>query len=260
MSESFPPSTTVRIAAVGDLHYGRQTPGGIPALLEHIDDRADVLVACGDLTDHGLADEARGLCRELVQRLRIPVVAVLGNHDMEAQQVNEVVAILRDCGVMLLDGDACEVRGVGFVGTKGFCGGFEPYALGAWGEPTIKHFVHEVVQEALKLETALARVREPEPIVLLHYSPTVSTVIGEPEAIHPFLGSSRLAEPLVRRPVAAVFHGHAHRGAAAGALSSGTPVFNVSLPLLQRHRPEQPFHLLDYRVSVPTAPAPPVSP
>jgi len=248
---------TVRIAAVADLHYGRpQGPGGLPALLERIDHEADVLVACGDLTDHGLADEARALCRELRLRTRIPMVAVLGNHDVEAQQVSEVVAILRDAGVLLLDGDACEVHGVAFVGTKGFCGGFDPHALGAWGEPTIKHFVHEVVQEALKLETALARTRGGPPVALLHYSPTVSTVVGEPEAIYPFLGCSRLAEPLERRPVAAVFHGHAHRGAASGSLPGGTPVFNVSLPLLLRIRPEQPFHLLDYHVPEVTVPEP----
>jgi Icc-related predicted phosphoesterase len=242
------PKDRVRIAAVADLHYGRQGLGGLPALLERIDHEADVLVACGDLTDHGLPDEARLLCRELTQRTRIPVVAVLGNHDVEAQQVTEVGAILRDAGVRLLDGDACEVQGVSFVGAKGFCGGFEPFALGAWGEPTIKHFVHEVVQEALKLETALLRARGPAPVVLLHYSPTVSTVVGEPEAIFPFLGCSRLAEPLMRTPVTAVFHGHAHRGAAAGTLANGTPVFNVSLPLLLRTRPEQPFHLFDYHL------------
>jgi Icc-related predicted phosphoesterase len=241
-------SGTVRIAAVADLHSGRQGPGGLPALLERIDHEADVLVACGDLTDHGLPDEARGLCRELRLHTRIPMVAVLGNHDVEAQQVGEVVAILRDAGVMLLDGDACEVHGVAFVGTKGFCGGFDPHALGAWGEPTIKRFVHEVVHEALKLETALARTRGGPPVVLLHYSPSVSTVAGEPEVIYPFLGCSRLAEPLERRPIAAVFHGHAHWGTATGSLASGTPVLNVSLPLLLRIRPEQPFHLLDYHV------------
>jgi Icc-related predicted phosphoesterase len=103
--------------------------------------------------------------------------------------------------------------------------------LQPWGEPTIKTFVHEAVEEALKLESALAALRTEKRIALLHYAPIIETVIGEPPEIFPFLGSSRLEEPLNRYPVAAVFHGHAHRGTAKGMTKGGVPVYNVAKSL-----------------------------
>ena len=233
----------VRFAAVADLHFGRQPPDALQPLFTDIVASADVLLLCGDLTDHGQPDEARGLAREIVQHLKLPVVAVLGNHDHESQQAAEVTAILRDAGVSVLDGDACEVRGVGVAGVKGFCGGFGPRALASWGEAMIKQFVQEAIGEALKLETALARVTSPTRIALLHYSPVASTVEGEPLEIYPFLGSSRLEEPLGRYPVAAVFHGHAHHGKPEGRTSHDVPVYNVSLPLLRRVQADRPFRI-----------------
>lgn len=151
--------------------------------------------------------------------------------------------IMAEAGVVILDGDAHEIRGVGFAGVKGFCGGFGARALGAWGEASIKAFVRETIDEALKLETALARLRATKRVALLHYSPVASTVEGEPLEIYPFLGSSRLEEPLTRYDVAAVFHGHAHHGQPQGQLANGVPVFNVSLPLMQRTTPDTPFRL-----------------
>ena len=151
-------------------------------------------------------------------------------------------------GVTVLDGDACDVLGVGVAGVKGFCGGFGARALGAWGEAMIKQFVQEAIGEALKLETALARVSSPHRIAMLHYAPVASTVEGEPLEIYPFLGSSRLEEPLGRYPVAAVFHGHAHHGQPEGRTSHGVPVYNVSLPLLRRVQPEQPFRVFTVRI------------
>jgi Icc-related predicted phosphoesterase len=233
----------VRFAAVADLHFGRQPAASLRQLFADITASADALLLCGDLTDHGQPDEARSLAREIGQHLKMPVVAVLGNHDHESQQGDEVAAILRDAGVTMLDGDACEVRGVGVAGVKGFCGGFGPRALGAWGESMIKQFVQEAIGEALKLETALARVTAPTRIAMLHYSPVVSTVEGEPLEIYPFLGSSRLEEPLGRYSVAVVFHGHAHHGKPEGRTSHDVPVYNVSLPLLRRVQGARPFKI-----------------
>ena len=204
-----------------------------------------MLALCGDLTDHGKLEEAEGLARVISQWSRVPCVAVLGNHDYESGQAEALHQALAAAGVTVLDGDATEVRGVGFAGTKGFCGGFGARALGPWGEPIIKNFVQETLDEALKLERALARLRTLARIVLLHYSPVVSTVEGEPPEIFPFLGSSRLEEPLARYGVTAVFHGHAHHGQPEGRTSQGAPVFNVSLPLLQRMAVPRLLHVIE---------------
>ncbi len=235
----------VRIAAVADLHFGRHPPGALQPLLTRISRESDVLLVCGDLTDHGLPDEGRALVREIGPHAGVPIVAVLGNHDHESGHVDELTTIFRDAGISVLDGDAVEVRGIGFAGTKGFCGGFGRHTLGAWGESAMKAFVQEALNEALKLETALARLRTPSRVALLHYSPVQATVDGEPLEIYPFLGSSRLEEPLGRFEVSAVFHGHAHHGQPAGRTAQGAPVFNVSYPLLQRVRPERPFHVIE---------------
>jgi Icc-related predicted phosphoesterase len=232
------PRTRIRIAAVGDLHQGKAGPGLHQSIFGALSERADVLLLCGDLTDYGLPEEARTLARDIAA-VKIPVVAVLGNHDYESGRATEVIDILRDAGVKVLDGDAVEIEGVGFAGTKGFAGGFGPRMLAPWGEPSIKHFVHEAIDEALKLESALAKLRTPRRVVLLHYSPIAATVEGEPREIYPFLGSSRLEEPINRFRVAAVFHGHAHHGAPEGRTGSGVPVYNVALPLLARLHPDR---------------------
>jgi Icc-related predicted phosphoesterase len=161
--------------------------------------------------------------------------------------------MLNDVGVVVLDGDSYELHGVGFAGVKGFAGGFGRRALGAWGEPTIKSFVHESVNEALKLEAALARLRTPQKIGLLHYSPIQATVNGEPPEIIAFLGSSRLEEPLDRYRVNVVFHGHAHRGSPEGRTKAGAPVYNVAMPVLATAFPDQPpFRVVEVPVSAET--------
>jgi Icc-related predicted phosphoesterase len=225
---------TLRIAAVGDVHCGRESQGALQAVFAAAAERADVLLLCGDLTDYGLADEARLLVREMGPALKIPILAVLGNHDYESGKAAEVVTILHDAGIKVLDGDVAEVGGVGFAGAKGFCGGFGPRTLAPWGEESIKSFVREAVDEALKIESALAKLRTPRRVVLLHYAPIEATVLGEPREIFPFLGSSRLEEPLNRFRASAVFHGHAHHGAHEGRTATGIPVYNVALPLLRR--------------------------
>lgn len=234
----------VRIAAVGDLHCTKNSHGTLQPLFMQAAHEADVIVLCGDLTDHGNAEEAHVLAREL-SGTRTPILAVLGNHDFENGTPEIVVNTLQEAGVNVLDGEACEIQGIGFAGTKGFAGGFGRHTLGAWGEQAIKDFVQETLDEALKLEGALARLRTPQRIALLHYSPVLQTVRGEPAEIFPFLGSSRLEEPLARYPVTAVFHGHAHRGSPEGHLVSGQPVYNVALPLMRRLHPEKPYRILE---------------
>lgn len=223
---------TLRIAALADLHTKKNGAGTLQPLFRAAAEHADILLLAGDLTDYGHVDEAQVLAREISSSLRIPAVGVLGNHDFEAGRQDEIVKILNDVGVTMLDGDTFEYRGVGFAGVKGFCGGFGRRALGAWGENAIKSFVHETVNEALKLEGALVRLRTPQKIVLLHYSPIQATVTGEPPEIIAFLGSSRLEEPIDRYRVNAVFHGHAHRGSPEGRTKAGAPVYNVALPVV----------------------------
>jgi Icc-related predicted phosphoesterase len=241
-----PTSDTVRIAAVSDVHYGKHSQGTLQPLFTQIAERADVLVLPGDLTDYGLADEARVLARDLTAVAKIPIVAVLGNHDFESDQSQEIAGILTEAGVHVLDGDAVEVHGVGFAGVTGFAGGFGRGTLGPWGERAIKGFVQEAVNEALKLESALARLKNPTRIAVLHYSPIRATVEGEPLEIFPWLGSSRLEEPLTRFQVSAVVHGHAHKGAPEGNTATGIPVYNVALPVLRKAYPDQPaFRLIE---------------
>lgn len=238
------PRSHVRIAAVGDLHVAKNAQGVFQPLFSQISGTADVLVLCGDFTDYGLPEEARVLARELTAWVKVPVVAVLGNHDYESGKADEIAQILRDAGAAVLDGEATEVHGIGFAGVKGFCGGFGRGALGHWGEKATKVFVQEAVDEALKLESALARLRTPHRVALLHYSPVRATVEGEPVEIFPYLGSSRLEEPINRYRVSAVFHGHAHRGTLEGRTSTGVPVYNVAMPLLARSDPSRPPFLV----------------
>jgi Icc-related predicted phosphoesterase len=214
-------------------------------LFAQISESADVLLLCGDLTDYGLAEEARAFVKELTPTLKIPAVAVLGNHDYESNQQADIVQILKDAGVVTLDGETCEVHGIGFAGIKGFAGGFGRRALGPRGEEIIKRFVHEAVDEALKLESALARLRNQHLVVLLHYAPIQGTVEGEPCDIYPFLGCSRLEDPITRFPVTAVFHGHAHHGAPEGRTRTNVPVYNVCASLMREHFPNRPFRLIE---------------
>jgi len=243
-----PVAELVKVAALGDVHCTRTTDGSLQALFTQIAECADVLALAGDLVDYGLPEEAHVLVRELgpVLKAQIPVVAVLGNHDFEGGQPEAVKQVLCEAGITILDGDAVELKGIGFAGVKGFCGGFGRHSLEPWGEQSIKLFVREAVDEALKLEAALARLRTPNRIALMHYSPIKATVEGEPAEIYPFLGSSRLEEPINRYEVEAVLHGHAHHGSPEGRTSANVPVYNVSLPLLKRQFPDRPaFRVLE---------------
>jgi Icc-related predicted phosphoesterase len=224
----------LRIAAVADIHYGKHSRGSLHDLFVEISQKADVLLLCGDLTDYGLAQEAEELANDLRSAVHIPMIGVLGNHDFESGEPALVRQILESSGVTMLDGEAVEIGGVGFAGVCGFGGGFGRRMLNAWGEPLIKQFVQEALDHALRLEQALGKLQTQQRVVVLHYAPIRATVAGEDPEIFAFLGSSRLEEPINRFLVNAVFHGHAHNGAGEGTTRNGTPVYNVSLPLLRK--------------------------
>jgi Icc-related predicted phosphoesterase len=235
---------TVRVAAVGDLHCRKTSAGQLAPILARANATADVLLLCGDLADHGLEDEARVLAKELAA-VRIPMIGVLGNHDYQSGADAGVTRILIDAGVQLLDGDAVEVCGVGFAGAKGFVGGFGRGTLGPWGESAIKALVNEAIDESLKLESALSRLRTDRRVAVMHYAPIRETCLGEPMEIYPYLGCGRLEEPLHRFPVDAVFHGHAHHGAPEGKTANGIAVYNVALPLMRQLRPDAPIRVVE---------------
>lgn len=213
-----------RIAAVGDLHVRDTDKGKWTEYFKEVSKKADVLLICGDLTDTGDEVEAQVLSEEL-KACAVPVVAVLGNHDYEKGRHKLIRQIVHSEKVHVLDGEAIVVENVGFAGIKGFGGGFDNYMLTMFGEGAMKAFVQEAVDEALHLDRALARLdanhENIKKIVILHYAPIKDTVIGEPEALFPFLGCSRLSEPLLRREIVAAFHGHAHYGTLTGKLPMG---------------------------------------
>ena len=234
----------MRIAAVSDIHYNKESRGKLESLFRAVSDEADVFLLCGDLTDYGHQEEAEILAEDLRAFARIPMVGVLGNHDYESGEPDKVRKIIEQSGVKMLDGESAEIDGVGFAGVCGFAGGFDRWSLNPWGEPVIKEFVKVTVEEALKLETALTRLESKHTVALLHYSPIRQTVEGESPEIFPFLGSSRLEDPLNHYSVTVAFHGHAHHGTAEGKTSGNVPVYNVSLPLMKQIYPDRPPYRL----------------
>ena len=239
-----PANGALRVAAVGDLHVGEDHTQPYRDLFARVSSEADVLVLCGDLTNFGKTREAENLAEDLMA-CTIPVVGVLGNHDYECGQPDEVAKILHQAGVQVLDGEAYEIGGVGFAGCKGFIGGYGRHMLTAFGEPEIKAFVQAGLNEALKLEKALSQLRTEKRIVVTHYSPIRETVEGEPLEIFPFLGSSRFGEVIDRFGAAFAVHGHAHHGAMEGKTTGGIPVYNVAITLLQSQQPPCIYRVFD---------------
>ena len=223
----------MRLALAGDLHARLDQPGRLRHALREVDEEADLLLLAGDLTDQGLPEEAELLVEEL-SVVRVPKVAVLGNHDHEHGKTEELSHALAHGGVRVLDGDVYVYDDrVGVAGVKGFCGGFERATLEPWGEDIVKRFVLEAVNESLKLETALVRVRQLDRrIALLHYAPIRETVLGEDPEIIAFLGCSRLSEPIDKLEATLAVHGHAHKGQITGRTPRGTPVYNATMELL----------------------------
>jgi Icc-related predicted phosphoesterase len=237
-----------RIAAVADIHIKETDKGKWVNCFKEASKQADVLLICGDLTDTGDEVEAQVLSEEL-KSCAVPVIAVLGNHDYEKGRHKLIRQIVQNDNVHILNGESIVIGNIGFAGIKGFGGGFDGHMLSMFGEGAMKAFVQEAVDEALHLDRALARLDADHPgikkVVVLHYSPIKSTVIGEPEAIFPFLGCSRLAEPLARRGVIAAFHGHAHVGSLEGEAPGGVKVFNVAKPILMNAGYSLPFFMFE---------------
>jgi Icc-related predicted phosphoesterase len=238
----------MKLAVVGDIHVKESDKGIWNEYFERISQEADVLALCGDVTDTGRVEEAITLAGEL-RYCSIPVLAVLGNHDHEHGHQEEIRQIITEARVQVLEGDYTVIENVGFAGVKGFGGGFDRRMLSMFGEKENKAFVQAAVDESLQLENALSRLDSSysglPKIVLLHYSPISATVKGEPEEIWPFLGCSRLAQPIDKLRVDAVFHGHAHLGTLHGETSTGTQVYNVSYPLLKKEGLEAGFLLYE---------------
>ncbi|MFZ0735240.1 MAG: metallophosphoesterase [Candidatus Sulfotelmatobacter sp.] len=234
----------MRIAATADLHFSASRHSALHDQLSRVREEADILVLAGDLTNYGTVEEMEPLLNVVV-RSRIPTVAVLGNHDYESGRQAELMRMMEDSGIKVLDGTAYERDGVGFAGTKGFVGGFGRGVLTAFGEPEIKQFVQASVDEALKLERAMAQLRTPKRVVVIHYSPIATTVQGEAAEIFPFMGTSRLAEVVDRHGADLVLHGHAHHGQLEGKTTGGSPVYNVAITLLQGRDPSAAYRIFD---------------
>jgi Icc-related predicted phosphoesterase len=227
----------IRIAAAGDIHCSRDSCEHIAEAFARHDDECDLFLLAGDLTTHGEAEQAQVLV-DAVRDLETPVVAVLGNHDHHAGRGAELAAELRAGGITVLDrGHATFDIGrlsVAVVGTKGFVGGFPGSSLPDFGEPLLRRVYAETSAEVDAIDDGLRAVAGADlRILLLHYSPTMETLQGEPEGIWTFLGSHRLAGPIVEHRPDLVLHGHAHSGAFAGHVG-GVPVFNVAVHVMNR--------------------------
>jgi Icc-related predicted phosphoesterase len=227
----------IRVAAVGDVHVGTDSAGRLAPRLAGLADHADVFLLAGDLTHRGRPEEAKVLAEEL-RGVRVPAIAVLGNHDYHSDEQDGVTEVLEQAGIRVLEGDAVVLeiggRRVGIAGSKGFGGGFAGASASDFGEPEMKAFVGHTKALAGRLERALGGLRTDRRIVLLHYSPVAETLAGEPREIHAFLGSYLLAEAVDRVGADLVLHGHAHRGSRDGTTPGGVPVRNVAAPVIGR--------------------------
>lgn len=223
----------MKIAAIADLHCRLNSGPTIKELLKGIEREADVLVVAGDLTDMGQPAEMEVLLNEL-KHFQLPMVTVLGNHDHESDQAEVLSEMLANSGITVLDGSVCEIGDVGFVGTKGFCGGFDGLMVQPFGEAVLKTFIRNSIEEAVGLENALTKLDCRHKFAVLHYAPIKQTLAGESRELYPFLGSSRLANALDRHGVNVIVHGHSHHGAPGGRTPRGIPVYNVSRFVLTR--------------------------
>lgn len=225
----------MKVAAIGDIHCRVTTLDIVKKLLPNIREEADALVITGDLTDTGLPEEAELLADQL-QELRMPIMTVLGNHDHESEKEDEILSILRQRGIIILDGgEVYEIGDVGFVGTKGFAGGFGKNLVQPFGEKSLKKFVRAGIKESVDLEVAISKMVCKHKFVVLHYAPIKETLIGEPPEIYAFLGSERLGVVLDRQNVDVAVHGHAHNGTPEGRTPGGIPVYNVSRYVQEAH-------------------------
>ena len=228
---------TIRIAAAGDVHCDEVNRDEIAQAFARVEGTVDAILLAGDLTTYGELEQGE-LLAEIVQPLSTPVYAVLGNHDWHCGQAAQLAAVLQDAGVVMVDrGHAVqEVNGssLGIAGAKGFVGGFPDSTLPDFGEPLLRQVYRETTAEVDALEDGLTAIAGCDHrIALLHYAPTATTLEGEPRGIWAFLGSDRLAAPILEHHPDVVLHGHAHVGAFQGAVGD-VPVYNVAVPSLAR--------------------------
>lgn len=226
----------IRVAAIGDVHCWERGEGHFKPLFDRVNSEADLLLLAGDLTMAGKVEEAMVLTKEL-EDVKVPMVAVLGNHDFDDGKEGDIANLLREKNIPVLEGNSVVLpigdKTVGIAGTKGFCGGFDKYAVAPYGEQALKDFVYASLTEAYKLEEALTPLEGDYRIVLLHYSPIRDTVVGEALELWPFLGSSVLVKPVERFGANVVFHAHAHYGSPRGTTKNGIPVFNVARTVMK---------------------------
>ena len=227
----------IRVAAVGDVHIGRDMAGMLREQIATVPERADALLLAGDLTKAGLPEEAEVLAAEL-DGLGVPIVAVLGNHDHHSDRSAEVAAILRDADVRVLEGDTAILATgggtLGVAGVKGFGGGFAGASGSAFGEREMKAFIGHTQDRAEALAGALGSLEADVKVALTHYSPVRDTLSGEPPEIFPFLGSYLLAEAVDRGGADLAIHGHAHRGREHGVTAGGVNVRNVAQMVIRQ--------------------------
>jgi len=226
----------IRIAATADLHSGDKPRKEVAEACAEAAALADVLLLCGDLTRRGRASQAQTLLAEL-EEVKVPIVAVLGNHDFHSGEQEAIAATLREAGITVLDGDfatrTVDGARVSICGAKGFCGGFGIRALPDFGEPSMRRLYAEMIEEGVKLEAALRSADGDIKVAVTHYAPISATLQGEDQQIWPFLGSSRLAEAIDAGGADVAFHGHSHYGVDRGTTPEGVPVHNVSMPVIK---------------------------
>jgi len=235
----------LKIAATADVHAGGiEDAERLRALARNAAREADVLVIGGDLTNHGHLEEVEVFLKAL-DYCPIPVVATLGNHDHQSGNADVLSHLLAESSIHLLDRSSVVVDGVGFSGVKGFCGGFDQTMANSFGEDLFKAWVTEGILEAEALKNELWGLETERRVAVLHYAPIRATVEGEPPEIHAFLGTSRLGAALDEGGATVAFHGHAHAGRLEGITPGGVPVYNVSVPVLEHERFEQPYYIVE---------------
>lgn len=225
------PPTPFRVAAIGDLHIRTELPAGVTEQIRGIHQRADVLVVAGDITNHGRLAQAQ-LAANALRDAKIPVIAVLGNHDRRCLRKRAFIGILEDAGVRLIEGDSFVLdsgRRLGFAGVSGSGGGWWPDE----GPDTLprracQRLAVRARWEAERLDAALRALDTEIKIVVTHFAPTMSTLGTEPEFKNWLLGSCELGRVIDRHHVDLVLHGHAHHGNAFGRTPGGTLVRNVA--------------------------------
>jgi Icc-related predicted phosphoesterase len=228
---------TLRVAAAGDIHCSPDNRDAVMTAFDAIEGEADAVLLAGDLTTHGEPDQAEVLA-DACRGMETPVVAVLGNHDLHANRPGELVEVLTGAGIEVLDRSHTTVGvspcRVGVAGAKGFVGGFRGLGLPDFGEPSLRAIYAETSDEVHALSEGLHEIALcPFRIALLHYAPVAETLEGEPREIWTFLGSDRLAAPILEHRPDLVLHGHAHAGRLQADID-GVPVYNVSVPVMGR--------------------------